>query len=280
MFKAVKHGKVRFGDSLTATEWDEVLHLNEDFLTAAVFSRLVYLPGKTLDAVLPELGEDTGEVQEALFWPNWAADRQEAGQGYAQPDVFLKFGNLDLIVEAKLGDSSGKQDPRQWARYWEAGYRGGYMEPRRPAMLLGVGGLGDKPRSAASALAVEADALVRARFPECAAIRAAGVSWANLYDRLQRLDDVQGTAGAASRAVVQDLKEILGYYGFRPLAFFADLHHAAMKANVEVINDGVVEDLRAWLKPTPDRDWLAVYEALGPIGDSAIRVLAEMDYSK
>lgn len=57
MFKAVKHGKVRFSGSLTAGTWDQVFKPNEDFLTAAVFSRLMYLTPEALAGLLPKREE-------------------------------------------------------------------------------------------------------------------------------------------------------------------------------------------------------------------------------
>jgi hypothetical protein len=280
MFKAVKHGKVRFSGSLTAGTWDQVFKLNEDFLTAAVFSRLMYLTPETLAGLLPELGGDLGEVQEAAFWPNWAVSPRSVDASVAQPDIFLRLYNLDLIVEAKVGDSADGQSPYQWARYWAAGYQGDYLMRGRRAMLLGVGGLGDVARDAASVLESEANAYLGSHFPNVPPIRAAGVSWRGLYNRLVNLEADAGAAKSASRALVQDLKEILSYYGHRPLFWLADLREAAAKAHVSKIGQAALGALVAWLERTPEQDWLALQQGLGPISDSSIRVLAEMDYGK
>jgi hypothetical protein len=55
-----------------------------------------------------------------------------------EPDVYVQFVNIDLIVEAKLEDDSGGQAADQWADWYQNEY-----EPGKQALLLGVGDLGE-----------------------------------------------------------------------------------------------------------------------------------------
>jgi len=51
MFKAVR-SKVRLRERLEELPCADIFKLNEDFLTAAVFSRLLYMPSEALSALL------------------------------------------------------------------------------------------------------------------------------------------------------------------------------------------------------------------------------------
>ncbi|MFA6290075.1 MAG: hypothetical protein WC661_22035 [Opitutaceae bacterium] len=95
-------------------------HINhcEDSLTAAVFTHLLHLPVELFWRILRDacytcrLPENSGEVLDAAFWPAWDA----AGTNNSArviPDLFLRFTEFDLIIEAKRWDDS-MQDKHQW----------------------------------------------------------------------------------------------------------------------------------------------------------------------
>ena len=99
---------------------------SENSLTAAVFSHLLHLPselcwqllrGACFSASLPTAA---GELQSADFRPKWDPTGT-ANSSYVEPDLFLRFADFDLIVEAKRWDQS-KQSPQQWKNevraYW------------------------------------------------------------------------------------------------------------------------------------------------------------------
>jgi hypothetical protein len=81
MFHAIVHGKVRnnlAGIELGA-EWRSLYRQTEDFLTAAVFGRLAYLPSHTLWSIIRHaagtvapshnLPQDAGRLLTREFWP-------------------------------------------------------------------------------------------------------------------------------------------------------------------------------------------------------------------
>ena len=72
MFKAVRFSKVRIQEWVTDVRWTDAFRLNEDFLTAAIFARLLYFPSEALSTLLPVFAANPGEIKESGFWPSWS----------------------------------------------------------------------------------------------------------------------------------------------------------------------------------------------------------------
>jgi hypothetical protein len=214
MFKAVKFGKIRLGEGLEELRRANVFKLNEDFLTAAVFSRLLYMPSEALSALLlPVFDGRLGNVQESAFWPAWSVESRSGEVIRVEPDVYVEFESLDLIVEAKLNDDPG-QTPVQWAREWAAWHQGEDARLGKQALLLAIGGLGatsNTSEAVAREIGAAANRLLQRDFIGVPAIRWVGLSWRELYDRLSSeiLDDQPNSQ------LAQDLTEILRYFGLR-----------------------------------------------------------------
>lgn len=96
----------------------------EDSLTSSVFERLALLSDENLWWVLRNacdkqaaatLPDNVGKLEKFEFWPKWEAD-SELGRNntYVEPDVFLRFEELDIIVEAKRHDFTQSQNIEQW----------------------------------------------------------------------------------------------------------------------------------------------------------------------
>lgn len=118
----------------------------EDSLTAAVFSHLLHLPSEVFWQILHKacysksLPEYCGEPK--LFpWPNWDATGI-ADRDRVIPDLFIRFENFDLIVEAKRWDND-MQNPDQWQNELIA-YCNEYGEEKREVRLLALGGIGSE----------------------------------------------------------------------------------------------------------------------------------------
>lgn len=121
-------------------------HLNhcEDSLTASVFTHLLHLPAEVFWTILRnacyshDLPAHAGEPQLLEFQPKW----NSSGAGnkkYVEPDVFLRFRDFDLIIEAKRGENSW-QDPAQWQREL-IGYTNVYGEEKRQVRMIALGGI-------------------------------------------------------------------------------------------------------------------------------------------
>lgn len=98
----------------------------EDSLTSSVFERLALLSDENLWWVLRNacdkqalaatpLPDNVGKLEKIEFWPSWKPDSQlERNSSRVEPDVFLRFEQYDIIVEAKRHDFTQSQNIEQW----------------------------------------------------------------------------------------------------------------------------------------------------------------------
>lgn len=121
---------------------------NEDPKTSVVFENLMLLPDNVFwdilktaasnDGILPD---DVGLLaDDFLFWPKWNPNSKfdTGNSNFVEPDIFYRFENLDVIVEAKYSDYSG-QFREEWEREFKA-YLNEYSEDKKKVVLLAVGG--------------------------------------------------------------------------------------------------------------------------------------------
>lgn len=237
MFQAILKGKVRGipAEPTPGSNWREWFGRTEDFLTAAVFTRLSYLPSEVLWTIIrtsavPIGGDETlppsaGDLVSREFWPGWnLALKDQTGQR-KEPDVVLEFEHLTLVVEAKRFD-----DLSQYAEQWAAEVAACHQREdarQEPVWLLAVGGLGDAPSDAAfiyaTALALFRE---RYRYHGDAPLRVMGCSWAALLAELAGHEKSVNVAGPHVARVVDDVREILRFYGFRNTHWVTDLARA------------------------------------------------------
>ena len=121
---------------------------NEDPKTSVVFENLMLLPDNVFWDILKTaasnkgiLPEDAGLLaDEFSFWPKWeSSSKYDTGNSnYVEPDIFYRFENLDVIVEAKYSDYSG-QYRDEWEREFKA-YLNKYCDDKKKVVLLAVGG--------------------------------------------------------------------------------------------------------------------------------------------
>lgn len=121
---------------------------NEDPKTLVVFGDLMLLPDNVLWDVLKKaasnkgiLPEDAGLMADnVFFWPKWNPNSKydTGNSNYVEPDVFFRFSNVDVIVEAKYSDNRG-QDKEEWEREFKA-YLNEYEDDKKNVVLLAVGG--------------------------------------------------------------------------------------------------------------------------------------------
>lgn len=273
MFKAVKFGKIRVRDGLAELRGANVFKLNEDFLTAAVLARLLYLPSDvTSSLLLLDYGAKLGKFEESTFWPTWSVRLKDGKTVRVEPDVYLEFENFDLIVEAKLDDDPGCQTPGQWAREWAAWHQGNYTGPGKQPLLIGIGGLGPTNKTAratATEIVEAANRILTADFPGVPAIRATGLSWQGLYDRLTSgsLDD------GLSSHLLEDLREILGYFGLRRYHYLGDLAETLRQSMIDTISFDSFQVVMRWRAVRRAPNWVEASKSLRPILSSSIDIL-------
>jgi hypothetical protein len=263
MFQAIFHGKVR--DNLAGvelgTEWRSFYRHTEDFLTAAVFARLTYLPSHTLWSILRHaaitvspshtLPHDVGRLVTRQFWPRCELDTPQQDTTWKEPDVFLGFERLHLLVEAKLGDF-----PSQYAEQWAAEHAAFLQRDETdyaiPMWLLAIGGMGEIPTpSVITSMQQEAERLLQDVFhyPDTP-VRLAACSWRGLLGALigeRRHVDPQ--SGIGLDFIVADLMQILEFHGIRDTHWLRDLFRSEFKS-LRTIGDGSLEKLGAWAWPS------------------------------
>jgi hypothetical protein len=81
----------------------------EDSLTAVIFDTLKYLPSDIFWNILKDslyhnkLPYSSGELLSITFWDKWNSEDTK-NKIYIEPDVFLRFQEFDIIIEAKRRD--------------------------------------------------------------------------------------------------------------------------------------------------------------------------------
>jgi len=117
---------------------------NEDPKTSAVFENLMLLPDNVFWTVLRQsffsgekLPQESGMLISYEFWPHWD-NKGTTNTNYVEPDVFLRFQNFDVIVEAKYGDMVG-QYLQQWKNEITA-YLNEYQNEKRDIYFIALGG--------------------------------------------------------------------------------------------------------------------------------------------
>lgn len=121
---------------------------NEDPKTSIVFENLMLLPDNVFWNILKAsaankgiLPEDAGLMADNFyFWPKWNPNSKydTGNSNYVEPDVFLRFENLDVIIEAKYSDNEG-QYREEWVREFKA-YLNEFENDKKKVILFAVGG--------------------------------------------------------------------------------------------------------------------------------------------
>jgi len=87
---------------------------------------------------MPEI---IGNIESFEFWPHWDATNTKR-TSYIEPDIFLRFDNFDLIIEAKRWDNN-QQYLTQWENEFIA-YKNEYAEDEKDVFLLAIGGINNE----------------------------------------------------------------------------------------------------------------------------------------
>lgn len=117
---------------------------NEDPKTSAVFENLMLLPDNVFWYILrsscfyhDDMSINPGRLLSFQFWCHWNAQDPRHAH-YVEPDLFVRFDNFDVIIEAKYSDRGG-----QYSEQWEseiAAYQNEYGHECRPVVFIAVGG--------------------------------------------------------------------------------------------------------------------------------------------
>lgn len=256
MFKAIINSKIRnhlFGGE-HGEPWRRRYKECEDFLTASVFARLSYLPPDIFwnllstsvvsNHILPNKTQNLNLIE---FWPKWYPDKRELDFYYKEPDVFLSFDELDIIVEAKL---RGTQDPRQLANEFMAYLSRPEPPPKEQVYLLAIEGIPELSRATVQEVEVQVNKVVSSHY-DTREIKPhlLGCSWKNLLSVLHEvISKGDNEFSKSGMFLFNDLMEIFGFHGFRLWYWLEKLGEYVASQPIDEMS---FNELSSWmLKPT------------------------------
>lgn len=147
MLYAIRHNKAGRNFSHEEINWRHLFKASEDSLTSMVFERLFYLPYELFWNIIrescygSELPTFSGPVMSKEFWPSWDA-LNTSNSNRVEPDVFIRFQQFDLIIEAKRWDNN-QQSKSQWSNEITAFYNE-YGVSDNQLYFIALGGLFDE----------------------------------------------------------------------------------------------------------------------------------------
>lgn len=116
----------------------------EDPKTSSVFENLMLLPDNVFWHILKSscfyndgMLTNSGRLLSYEFWSHWDNTGTD-NNAYVEPDLFLRFEEFDVIIEAKYGDYGG-QYLKQWTQELIA-YDNEYRKEEKPVIFIAVGG--------------------------------------------------------------------------------------------------------------------------------------------
>lgn len=121
--------------------------LCEDSLTSSIFDLLKYLPIEQFWRILKnalytdKLPYTPGDIQDIVFWDKWNPSGTRNTR-FIEPDVFMRFYDFDLILEAKRRNEK-QQDLEQNADQIIS-YYNSFEEDNKRLYYVQVAGLFDK----------------------------------------------------------------------------------------------------------------------------------------
>ncbi len=144
MLYAIEKNKAGRNFSDEEINWRHLFKNSEDSLTSFVFERLFYLPVELFWQLIKEscygseLTTFCGPILSKEFWPHWDAEDTN-NTNFIEPDVFIRFKEFDLIIEAKRFDDN-QQNPIQWKDQITSYYKE-YKEDGKQLFYIALGGL-------------------------------------------------------------------------------------------------------------------------------------------
>ena len=123
------------------------LHICEDSMTSHVFDLMKYLPVELFWSIMKnslyqdKLPDYSGEIQNILFWEKWNADKTDNSR-FVEPDLFLRFKNFDIIIEAKRYDDFQQIEQQHKAQMQS--YINVFEKDKKQLFYIQLGGLHNK----------------------------------------------------------------------------------------------------------------------------------------
>ncbi len=132
--------QLKLEDVLTSFVFEYLLLLDDKTVWSIVRDSIISLDGIKDQAIQKKLDKknDIGTLCTKEFWPHWSAEGA-SNERLVEPDVFFRFTELDVIIEAKRYDDH-QQDSQQWENEVQ-GYLNEYKENKKDVILIALGGI-------------------------------------------------------------------------------------------------------------------------------------------
>jgi hypothetical protein len=187
--------------------------VKEDKITSSVFDSLLHLPDEMLWRIIKNscydnsnLPTNAGALLDHEFWPHWDKKNTE-NERYVEPDLFLCFENIDIIIEAKREDT--KQGKRQWKNELIAYKNKPYHD--KEAVLLAIDGIESENREKINIKKDEIIYVYKTR-------------WTKIYSTIKKcLDEMDKTKNDNIIRILSFLEKIMIYYNFMEKTWFNEL---------------------------------------------------------
>jgi hypothetical protein len=206
----------------------------EDSLTAAVFTHLLHLPTEVFWKILRNacytdtLPQYSGEPLSVEFWPNWNSEGT-SNSNRVIPDLFMRFTDLDLIIEAKRGDNC-MQSREQWKKEVTA-YANEHGDEHVPVRMIALGGIWENH---------DAEVIIAGPISESGSLPTGKrqyeikcpiqmCRWSRLVTECQRMHRELGkikyhsTQTRAHQRILSDLLDLFTWHGFQTGTWFGDV---------------------------------------------------------
>lgn len=182
---------------------------SEDGLTYNVFNRLSYLNINTIEKILVNsfnlkpYNINFNELEILSFWPKWNTKELEeiSNKIYIEPDLFLRFNDIDIIIEAKRYDLH-QQSPSQWNDQITV-YKNEYKANYKTLIFIALGGM----------------SFTIGKRPDAIIIQSYWFQLAQACEKVLYQNSIQGI----EKRVIVDILDILKFYGHVPLEFLGSL---------------------------------------------------------
>lgn len=223
-------------------------HINhcEDSLTASVFTHLLHLPIELFWRILRDacytdrLPHHSGDIQDTVFWPSWDSTGTN-NSNRVVPDLFLRFADFDLIIEAKRWDD-GMQNAHQWRQELIA-YANEYGDEARPVKMIALGGLlsTNDDKIVHSWSAPNSDSRDSASSIRSITCPVHMCRWRGLLDQCKKMQrdldrlSFQSSQTAAHARILAHTIDLFGCHGFSTGQWFDDFELSSCRLSSSVI---------------------------------------------
>ena len=234
----------------------------ENSLTAAVITHLFHLPIEISWKILcnacysENWPQFAGEPKNVCFWPNWNPEGTN-NTLRVEPDVFIRFEEFDLIVEAKRWDHP-MQTEEQWAKELTA-YDNVYGDEKVPVRILALGGVWQSCDDQAVSERVFAPEMGKHLAPLRCPVHMC--RWSRLLAECKAMEKelrksrYRSSESRAHERILSDLVGLFAWHGFQTGEWFVDvisrlprLSYASNNSCITLRAFGVKTDNELWFR--------------------------------